>query len=471
MDPVVLTTVGTSLTTVASGIGFALWRYKISRPDQYLIRTGFNIKDMEVSKTGIQWPFQRYMFIEMLPNNYSFNLHAMSSQMMEFILPGVFTIGPQDDVESIKKYARYLSEESTTHMDDLVKGVIEGETRVLAAQMTIDEIFNDRASFKDKIVKNVQLELDQFGLKIYNANIKELQDSPGSEFFQFMRQKTRQEAEGVARVDTSEARKKADIGEKEREIMTRMEVAEYEAQAVEKENESKKRIANSAAELSVVQAEADRVTQIANIEASKQASIREAELQKDVEEKRVLQETEHLRAQEVSKASVDAETQIKRAEGESQSMQMIADANLYQKQKEANSIKAIYNAQSEGIEQLVSSFGGDRDALIKYLMLEKDMYDKLAKTNAEAIQGLNPKITIWNTGNGEKGDNYTDTIKNIGQVIPPLFTTIHEQTGLKPGDWLMNGFDKEAKSNLDSLENITKPDDSLDSITKSEPEQ
>jgi flotillin len=31
-------------------------------------------------------------------------------------------------------------------------------------------------------------------------------------------------------------------------------------------------------------------------------------------------------------------------------------------------------------------------------MIEKGVYTQLAKANAEAVRGLNPKMTIWNTG-------------------------------------------------------------------------
>lgn len=61
--------------------------------------------------------------------------------------------------------------------------MLEGEVRILSAQLTVEQIFNDRKAFKETIITNVQEELELFGLQIYNANIKELQDSPGSEYF------------------------------------------------------------------------------------------------------------------------------------------------------------------------------------------------------------------------------------------------------------------------------------------------
>lgn len=43
--------------------------------------------------------------------------------------------------------------------------------------MTMEEVFRHRSVFKQKVIEGVQAELDQFGLRIYNANVKELEVS------------------------------------------------------------------------------------------------------------------------------------------------------------------------------------------------------------------------------------------------------------------------------------------------------
>lgn len=55
---------------------------------------------------------------------------------------------------------------SNQYLENIVKGVIEGETRVLVSSMTMEEIFTEREEFKRRIFRNIQGELDQFGLKI-----------------------------------------------------------------------------------------------------------------------------------------------------------------------------------------------------------------------------------------------------------------------------------------------------------------
>jgi len=50
-------------------------------------------------------------------------------------------------------------------------------------------------------------------------------------------------------------------------------------------------------------------------------------------------------------------------------------------------------------------------------------------------------MTIWNTGNGEgngeggRGLDASAAIRNTYQMLPPLMSTIHEQTGLTLPEW------------------------------------
>ena len=80
---------------------------------------------------------------------------------------------------------------------------------------------------------------------------------------------------------------------------------------------------------------------------------------------------------------------------------------------------------------------------MQYLTLTSGTYETLANANAAAIQGLQPKITVWNTGDnnaagtGSSNDNSgLGAIRNIMQALPPMLSTINEQTGIQPPNWL-----------------------------------
>lgn len=110
-----------------------------------------------------------------------------------------------------------------------------------------------------------------------------------------------------------------------------------------------------------------------------------------------------------------------------------AEATFYAKQKEA-----------EGIAEMAKAYGhmakilGGPQGLLQYMMLQNNTYEKLAQANAKAINGLQPKISVWNTG-AAGADGATDgsgAIRNLFQNLPPLLSTIQDQTGISPPSWL-----------------------------------
>ena len=142
-------------------------------------------------------------------------------------LPAVFTIGPKNDPDALYKYARLLTTDEKNR-DELVIGIVEGETRVICATLTMEEIFKERKLFKENVLKNIADELGQFGMTIYNANVKELQDAPGSEYFKYLRLKSQEGAINKAKVDVARVRMLGNVGEKERVCETRKQTSKIE---------------------------------------------------------------------------------------------------------------------------------------------------------------------------------------------------------------------------------------------------
>lgn len=131
-------------------------------------------------------------------------------------------------------------------------------------------------------------------------------------------------------------------------------------------------------------------------------------------------------------AELNAFRQIKDADATFYAKQKAAEADAYAKQKEAEGIMSKAKAYGE----LANVLGGPQ-GLMQYLMLENDTYVKLAQANGEAVRGMQPKISVWNTGEASaNGADATAPIRNLMQSLPPLFSTISEQTGIMPPTWL-----------------------------------
>lgn len=168
--------------------------YYIAEANEHLCVTGFMIPDVYICKKTILYPGQRLRRIQMNPINYTLDVAAMTVEKLEFLLPCTFNVGIKDDAESILKYAKLLGHTTSSALTELVAGIIHGETRLIAAQMHVEEIFSNRQKFKENIMEHIGSELEHFGLMIYNSNIKDLRDVEGSEYFSYLSMKSREGA-------------------------------------------------------------------------------------------------------------------------------------------------------------------------------------------------------------------------------------------------------------------------------------
>ncbi|KAK1682476.1 hypothetical protein QYE76_043324 [Lolium multiflorum] len=481
--------------------------FHVADASEYLAITGWGIDDVKLAKKAWVFVGQKCKKFSISPENYEFEVHAMSAEKLPFILPAVFTIGPKitatSDEESDRKdleaqlllYAKLIAplHTSRSHVHELVKGIIEGETRVLAAELTMEEIFKGTKSFKMKVFEQVQLELNQFGLFIYNANVKQLVDVPGHEYFSYLGQKTQQDAANQARVDVAEARMKGEVGAKERDGLTKQNAAKVDAEtkvlSVRQQGQGLKEeakvkaevqvfenareadIAAAKAELAMKKAGWDRQAKVAEVEAAKAVAIREAELQMEVERKNAMRQTEKLKAEQLSKATVQYDTQVQESNALFYSRQkaaeaalfeqtkvaearkaqagakffeekMCEDAKLYAKQQEAESLALVGKAKTEYVASMLNALGGNYHALRDYLMIDGGMYAEMARVNAGAVSGMQPKISIWSNGDGAGAGQAAPAggalqqMAGLYKMLPPLLSTVHEQTGMLPPAWM-----------------------------------
>ncbi|KAF5870293.1 putative flotillin domain containing protein [Botrytis fragariae] len=487
--------------------------YQIASPNEYLAITGAKIATVKICKSAFVWPFQKVRRFNIQPRDYELSLQAMTKEKLQLAIPVVFTIGPdvnrrgdnartsdsnhesaaEDGDDALLKFAMLLAEgesndgDAGAHLRKIVVGIIEGETRVLVSSMSMEKIFTEREAFKKDIFKNIQSELGQFGLRIYNANVKELKDAPGSNYFASLSKKAHEGAINQARIDVAEAQRLGTVGEAQRRAEQDRELAKVQAETAVQKTERDSEKARAEATLATRKTVYSRDVNVAQIEATRATEVRDEELRKDVEVKRAFTELERLRASDVVKATIAREAKQQAADAKNYEEQARSNAEYYSQQKiaeakanaeqraaeakayrikleaEANFIAeskaaevALLRKQKEaaGMSAMAAAYAdmskamGGPQGLMQYLMIERGTYQDLAKANAEAVRGLNPKMTIWNTGaqaggNGEGssaegqgiGVGGMDSIRNMYQMLPPLMSTIHEQTGMTLPEW------------------------------------
>ncbi|KAJ1337883.1 flotillin [Microdochium nivale] len=495
-------------------------KYNIAQPHEYLAITGSGIQSVRITKAAWVWPFQRCSRFSVQPHDYAMNLQAMTLEKLQFMLPVVLTIGPdvnnrganstthgatpedainEDRGDALMKYAMLLADSdekqdtTTQYLENIVKGVIEGEIRVLVSSMTMEEIFTEREEFKRRVFRNIQGELDQFGLKIYNANVKELKDAVGSNYFQSLSQKAHEGATNQARIDVAEAQLKGTVGEAHRHGQRDQEIAKIHADTAVQKTERDIERAVAEARLATEKTKLDQEVDIARIQAIRATEAQDEELKKLVQTRRAGAELERLRAIDVVKAeiakeatqqaadakayevqaqakaeyekmthsadgkayTVQADTKAKaemvarnadaaayatriQAEASNHAALQAAEAQLAARLKEAQGLSAMADAYTK----MSQAFGGPA-GLLNYMMIENGTFVELAKANAAAVKGMQPKINVWNTGpdagtggtGSSGGGSETAALRNVYQMLPPLMSTIHDQTGITLPEW------------------------------------
>ena len=163
-----------------------------------------------------------------------------------------------------------------------------------------------------------------------------------------------------------------------------------------------------------------QLTLFFRIEADMATANREAELQKEVETRRIAQLQEKLRSEILVKANVEGEAK-----------ERTADADLYAKRAEAEGILARFEAESKGLQKLFETCD-DPNIVMQYLMVDRKVYPELAKSMADGVRGMQPKINYWKTGS-DVGNPISDVLKNIPASVDML-----NSIGIKPPSWLMS---------------------------------
>jgi flotillin len=173
-------------------------------------------------------------------------------------------------------------------------------------------------------------------VRSYNANVKELQDTPGSEYFAFLSRKATEGALNQAKIDVAEARMRGEIGEAEKKGRTKQEISKIDAETAVLETKRKAEKAKADSELTNRQTELERDIRLAKITAQRLTEMKDAELQKSVETKRAETELERLRATDITKSKIAREAAQQKADATYYTEQKAADGSFYREKMEAD---------------------------------------------------------------------------------------------------------------------------------------
>jgi len=376
---------------------------------------------------------QDYAFLRLTPMTINIPLQgALSFQNIRINVPSTFTVGISTDPAIMTNAAERLLGLQPPQIEDMAKEIIFGQLRLTVASLTIEQINQDRESFLDAIRKNVEPELNKIGLYLINVNITDITDE--SAYIESIGKKAASEAVNKAKVDVAENVKMGNIGEAEAHREMTIRVAEnvaksekgkktaeadqrvyvqgQEATAVKGENMAKADIAESQAQLEVKQAAFLKTAEVAKREAL--VEIQKAQYRAEAE--RLNAEEVVVKEMEKRKIEIAAEAEAEKTRREAKG---VADAILLKYEAEARGLRQVLESKAAGYKALVASCVNDPRAAATLLMIEK--LEAIVARQVEAISKLKiDKVTVWDSGSGDKGSSTAGFVSNLIKSLPPL---------------------------------------------------
>lgn len=499
--PLQMGLVGSLVLLVVFIVTYACTRYKRCPSNRILVkygrtRGGSAAQCIHGGGTLVIPLIQDYQYLSLEPLAIEIDLtSALSKKNIRVNVPSTFTIGISTNPAIMQNAAQRLLGLGEREIAAQARDIILGQTRLVIATLTIEQINQDRETFLDLVNKNVGFELNKIGLEVINVNIRDITDESG--YIDAIGRKAAAEAINQAKVEVAQANREGAIGQatanqemevrvaeqqatsvsgqkqaerdqrirvakleaegmtgeananreqevaiaqqkaiavqgkKQAEAEQRIRVASFEANAVEGENTSKAEIAAYEATLAERQADARRRGDVALANASRDVLIAEKEEELARLEKDIIAKQQIQRKQVEIDAEAEAEKRRRIARGE-------ADAILAKYRAEAEGVQAVLEAKAKGYEQLVNLCGENMNLAPTLLMVEK--LPEIIETQVKAIQNLKiDKITVWDSGNanGDMHGSTSNFLRGLIGSLPPIHE-LAKQAGVELPGYLGN---------------------------------
>ena len=450
---------------LVAAVMFFAQRYKRCPPDQIMVIYGRTERTADgrpkPSKTlhggaALVWPLiQDYAYISLKPMTINIDLRgALSLQNIRINVPSTFTIGVSTEPSIMANAAERLLGFKVEDIEEMAKEIIFGQLRLTVATLTIEQINQDRDSFLELIQKNVGQEMRKVGLYLINVNIADITDN--ADYIESIGKKAASTAVEQARVDVANAERDGAIGKAEADRTKDIQVAKNTAEAEKgrKEAEADQRVyveqqealavgGENAAQAEIARANADLAE--AEASAKQRADVATAQSEAAIAMATYDEEEQKLRASEIARETVAKQQVEIAAEAEAERQRRIArgeaDAILAKYNAEAEGIQNVLESKAKGYSSLVTSASGDPKAAATLLMVEK--IEAMVNAQTEAIRNLKiDKITVWDSGNNADGNSATSNfVSSLVQSLPPIHD-VAKMSGVELPDYLGSMIDE-----------------------------
>lgn len=348
--------------------------YTKATPDEAKIISGLKKEPRTIiGKAGFRWPLLERvdtLQLRLIDVDVETTSAVPTADYINVRVDCIVNIQVSKDPKTILLAERNFLNKPVEDIRKKAQQVLEGNIREIVGKMTLPDMVSDRKKFNDLVTESAGPDLSAMGLDIISFNVQNFIDDNHvienlgvDNIVKIQKQAAISRAESEKEIAQAQALSRTEIAKAE--AARDLEIAKTKADA---DMEAKKKEAASQLAIQKAQIERDREAQQAQVEADQ--LIIEKENEKNIKQAELEAKTNAERAK--ADAAYEIESQTQRKEVESAT----ADANLMKQEKEVEIRKK--NAEIQQAEL---------DAQIKK-KADADLYAAKAAADAEAYQKI-----------------------------------------------------------------------------------
>lgn len=333
----------------------------------------------------------------------------------------------------IRRAAEQFLHSGSEGIKEVALNVLEGYVRAVIGSMTVEEIYQNRDKFAQKVMQMAKNDFDRMGLEVISFALKDISDTQGylAALGQPMIAQVKKDA-AVAQAETdkeaaikaSEARKDGDIARLKAEAEIAKANRDFEALRAQYQADinQKRALADLAYEL-----EKHKMAQKIKKEEL-QVKLIEKEQAIEIEQMEIARKEKELEAS-VKKAA-DAQKYQAQAEAEAASFRLEqeakarAEAKKLEAEAEAEMIRRQGEAEAEAMRKKAEAWKDYNEAMVYKMVI--DALPELARAISEPLAKVDKIVMVG--GDGSSG--VSKLTEQVAQVLAQLPTVVESLSGV-----------------------------------------
>lgn len=297
--------------------------------------------------------------------------------------------------------------------------IVQGSVRSILSSRELNDILQVRSELGEDFTNAVKEQLTVWGLEpVKNIELMDIRDGRGSKVIQDIMEKKKSFIERESRIEVAKNNQEARIAEIEAQKLADVKEQEAKKEVGLKTVENEREVDISRQEaLQAVKAQ-EKITKEREMEVIRVEDTKKAEIAKSVE---IVKAEQDQKTKEI-RAEADKNVVIKQSEADKQKAILAAEAHLETKDKEAQGISKIGNAEAEAKEKIeiatvagqisLAKEIGENEGYQKYLISirQVEANEAIGTEQAKALAKGEIKLIV-NSG------SVNDGLNGIGEVF------------------------------------------------------